>query len=105
MSHGDATTVYLFGFGTYQGREVPTSARGWVAEACVEVGIESPKIVLDSGEVVWGCECWWSNETNVREIIGDREVVLVSIEARRAEVEAATAREDEEFEDEGGDDA
>jgi len=26
----------------------------------------SPKIRLDNGSVVWGCECWWGPETPVR---------------------------------------
>jgi hypothetical protein len=27
-------------------------------------GLKSPKIVLDNGDVVWGCECWWA-ETEI----------------------------------------
>ncbi len=26
----------------------------------------NPKILLDSGDVVWGCECWWGPEAEVK---------------------------------------
>jgi len=57
--------AYVYGFGVYVGDEpFPT---GWM------VGIPNPKIVLDSGEVVWGCQCWWGceeafNQKNKRRI-------------------------------------
>lgn len=44
----------------------------------------NPKIVLDSGKVVWGCECWWGPEEKMRAEIAGRRVVDVDIdEARR----------------------
>ncbi|MDR1516457.1 MAG: hypothetical protein LBS45_12265 [Synergistaceae bacterium] len=43
------TEVNIYGYGAYVGNE-PCPVMG---------GIPNPKIVLDSGDVVWGCECWW----------------------------------------------
>ena len=61
-------TVYLYGFGTYQGDELHPA-----------IGIPNPKILLDNGSVVWGCECWWGSEEKVTEMIGDRKIEFVSI--------------------------
>mgnify|MGYP000989625206 CR=1 len=79
--------VRLFGFGLYAGREVPgPEAVGWLADMVRELGHDNPKIVLDSGKVVYGCECWFGPEAEVRAMIGDRRVVEVDIDAVRAEV-------------------
>ncbi len=29
-------------------------------------GFNNPKIKLDSGEIVWGCECWWDSEASIQ---------------------------------------
>ena len=34
--------------------------------------IEDPKIILDDGEVVWGCECWWGPEAGYASFRGTR---------------------------------
>ena len=61
---GDNPTVQFLGYGTYVGDEVPDAdAAGWVAEALREAGATNPKSVLDNGDVVWGCECWFGEES------------------------------------------
>jgi len=40
----------------------------------------NPKIVLDSGKVVWGCQCWWTDESKTEAIIGGRKVVNMEVE-------------------------
>lgn len=82
-----ADEVQLFGFGVYAGREVPgPEAAGWMAEMVRDLGHSNPKIVLDSGKAVYGCECWFGPEAEVLEMIGDRRVVEVDIDQVRAEV-------------------
>ena len=71
----DAEEVRLFGYGTYQGQEMPPEELGFP--------ILNPKILLDSGDVVWGFECWWAEEDKIREMVGNRRVVEVSIETTR----------------------
>jgi hypothetical protein len=66
------TTVHMFGYGFYVGDELPP-------KEVMELTLPNPKIILDNGDVIWGCQCWWSNEAKVQEIIGDREVVIVPI--------------------------
>lgn len=69
ISSADETQVKIFGFGVYDGRIVHP-----------ELGIPNPRITLDSGEVVWGCECWWGAEAKIKASIGDRETVIVAID-------------------------
>lgn len=61
--------VLLLGYGVYLGNEVPSEdARGLGGEARV-LKMPNPKIQLDSGEVVWGVECWWGHEAEVKKMI------------------------------------
>jgi hypothetical protein len=78
----DATTVYLYGWGVYEGDHVPTAAEVRDAPDLAhhqQVGVPNPRIRLDGGRgVVWGCQCWWGPEQIVRErIIGARAVEIV----------------------------
>ncbi len=57
-----AKAVEFLGYGTYVGDEIPETAVGSIAEGIAKVKRTNPKIELDSGEVVWGCECWWGRE-------------------------------------------
>jgi hypothetical protein len=68
------TTVKLLGYGTYEGEEVPPD--GWMHDA----EITNPKIRLDGGDVVWGYQCWWASEDRVKQMIGNRNVVMATIE-------------------------
>jgi len=86
----EGDVVEVFGMGTYVGEEVPPadgpdSPVGWIAEAVIEYQHENPKIQLDAGGVVWGCECWWGGEEKAKRSIGDMKVVLVNIADVRAE--------------------
>lgn len=51
--------IRMFGYGEYVGDEVPGSDSVGFASLLHNSGIKNPKIVLDNGQVVWGCECWW----------------------------------------------
>lgn len=76
--------VNLFGYGVYSGEEIPPdnimSPFGLykeLKERLKEKTPTNPKIVLDSGEIVWGCECWWGPEEKIKAAIGDRKVNIV----------------------------
>lgn len=62
----DSKEVRLFGYGVYLGDEVHPVLK-----------FPNPKIKLDDGSVVWGCECWWAGEEETKKIIGSRKVVSV----------------------------
>lgn len=61
--------MYAFGPGIYLG-----------SHSCPLLnGMNNPKIKLDTGEIVWGCQCWWGAESGAQKFIAGREVVAVAI--------------------------
>ena len=80
----NAEEVRLIGYGTYVGSKIPEEAVGWMAEGLREYGVGNPCIELDSGQVVYGCECWFGPESRIREMIGGRRVIEVDIDQVRA---------------------
>jgi len=68
--------VYSFGAGTYVGDEVPPPE---VIGPFGQVILPNPKIELDSGEVVWGCECYWGPEKKMRERFFPEDAVVKEI--------------------------
>ena len=64
----DANTevVNFFGYGVFDGDQKHP-----------DMGFPNPHITLDSGEVVWGCECWWGPEDKIKAKIGDRKINIV----------------------------
>lgn len=53
--------VRSFGEGTYAGDfPLPPEAGGF------NLGQENPRIDLDNGKTVWGCECWWGPSDKVK---------------------------------------
>ena len=64
----DSEIVYLIGYGVYDG---DFDHPDW--------GFLNPRITLDDGRVVWGCECWWASEKQIKEFIVDLKVVIVPV--------------------------
>lgn len=91
----DKEEVRLFGYGVYEGDEVPPPGIQIFGADLHALGHTNPKIKLDSGKVVWGCECWWGPEEKVKATIGARKVVEVDIEQKRAEAKAELKKADE----------
>lgn len=73
------THVYLLGFGVYEGDFVPDASDS-IATAIREMGWKNPRLRLDDGRVVWGCECWWGPEERVRREMEGRTVVRVDLD-------------------------
>jgi hypothetical protein len=91
----DKTICRFFGYGKYAGEEVPFEAGGWMAQNLVERNVKNPKIKLDSGEFIYGCECWWgSEETIKKKVEGCDEVEMIDPNTYRAEA-LANARKSE----------
>lgn len=84
ISHSDQKTVYVFGFGVYEGNHVPNDVEGTPVAALLRA-FGNPRIKLDSGKVVFGRECWWGPEAGFHErgLLG-RELVTVDIDEARA---------------------
>lgn len=89
ISHGDGDTVYIFGFGVYEGDFVPEEGvGGFMGAAAREHNLTNPRIKLDSGKSVYGCECWWGPEDAVKQRIEGMRVVVRDIDDARAEAAA-----------------
>lgn len=61
----NAKEVLLLGYGVYSGEELPVGAAGF-GPLLVAGGTTNPKLTLDNGDVVFGCECWWDAEESIR---------------------------------------
>jgi hypothetical protein len=93
----DKDSVNLFGYGTYQGDEIPDeSCAGFMAAILRDAKHANPKIVLDDGTIVWGCECWWGPEEKVKADIGSRTIFLVSVAEEREKALATALAADSE---------
>ena len=60
----DETTVHLLGYGVYDGMYFQP-----------DIGCTNPRITLDNGTIVWGFQCWWGAEKEIRQDIAERYVV------------------------------
>jgi len=87
ISHSEGDKVFIFGFGKYVGDEIPVTAGGWMGDGLRENQMTNPKIVLDNGKVVWGCECWWGDEEGMRKSLADKILVEIDIEEARKDAE------------------
>lgn len=77
--------VEFLGYGIYQGEEIPPAEITFMG---LHLNIPNPKILLDSGKVTWGCECWWGPERTVQAMLEGKEVVVVDIEQVRKDSNA-----------------
>lgn len=58
----------LYGYGVYLGDFVPEDDNVMILGMSLkEEGIANPKIQLDNGSIVWGCQCYWGSEEKVKE--------------------------------------
>jgi len=82
--------VHLIGFGTYEGMGVPPKGLSPFTDIVSEQGHKTPKIKLDSGGFIWGCECWWGSEKEVKQFMKQEQmrIVLVDIEKERKKSKA-----------------
>lgn len=104
VSHADPDgPVYIFGEGVYEGDFIPEEAEGMFAEILKAAGRENPRIRLDSGKVVYGCECWWGSVDDAKKKMGidqGREVIMVDIDEARKEAAMTESPVNKEAKDE-----
>lgn len=88
LDSGENGTVRFFGYGVLEGYEIPPDDAGGMAEIARDEGMVNPKIRLDNGKVVWGCECWWGTEAEIRESLTRfPNIVEVDIDEMRNELQ------------------
>lgn len=87
----DDKNVYLLGYGVYEADEIPSADAVGMGKMLREAKIPNPKIKLDNGKVVWGCECWWGPEEMIKTQVeaskeSGRVVVETDIDEVRKEI-------------------
>jgi len=81
IAFADGNRVYFLGRGTYVGDRFPPAN----VNPALNMGFPNPKIELDNGDVVWGCECWWGPEDMIDENLNRFEhIIHISVEDFRA---------------------
>lgn len=84
----DHGNVAFLGYGIYEGEEMPPAE--------FKQDIPTPKIKLDSGEILWGHEAaWYGVEDEVKKFLEGRNMIPVNVEAARKAREAMGAAKDE----------
>lgn len=69
--------IRFLGYGTLLGFEIPPKEFN---DDVVFADIPNPKILLDNGDIVWGFECWWMDEFDMRDLLDNAlEIRIVSI--------------------------
>lgn len=71
--------IEFLGYGVYLGEEIPPKdVAGYNPPHLAHM--LNPKIQLDNGDVVWGCECYWDGEEEFKRLLARAvEVKTVSI--------------------------
>lgn len=64
----------VLGEGTYVGDEVPDATLYPHLRMFSDNKIANPRINLDSGDTVWGCECWWGDVTQMQKRLESCEI-------------------------------
>lgn len=74
--------VFIYGAGIYVGDERPPNGTpcvfGPVDESFPE-DFANPRIDLDNGSTVWGCQCWWGPEDRMRDRFREYRMVEVPV--------------------------
>ena len=72
----------IFGYGTYIGELIPDyeGERGTMSDTLKKLQIPNPTIELDNGDSVYGCECWWGAESDIKNKIKDCEIKTITIQ-------------------------
>jgi hypothetical protein len=119
ISHSEGQTVYMFGYGTFEGFFLPPDfdvekTHAGLQEAYQEaqkvvpdlppvltrqqasvmmlLDHANPRILLENGKVVWGYECWWDTVSNFDDQPKPEGFTLVEVDIDQSRAEAEAAR-------------
>lgn len=85
--------VEIFGFGVYEGKHpVDPLAVGYIANIHRAAGTKSHRIRLDSGETIYGCECWFDHEDRVKAKLASFRTAEITVAEARAEQRGEAAQ-------------
>ena len=77
------TRAILFGYGAYEGDFAPPEDILGTMGPVGRLGVMVPRLKLDDGTILWGCECWWATEEEVRSLMAGVRLSIVRIETLR----------------------
>ena len=83
LSHTKDKKCYIFGEGEYIGKEIPAKESAGLGKLLHDAKIPNPTILLDSGEKIYGCECWWGDIDKFKKKYSDYEFIKISIKEQR----------------------
>lgn len=91
ISHSENGTTYVFGNGIFLGDKEPNDDVVIMGMPFAEikdqmVGFTNPAILLDSGQVVFGCECWWGSEEKMKIKLEGQKIEMVDIVKSRKRI-------------------
>lgn len=77
----DDGICYFMGYGKYMDEEIPhQKAKGPLVDVARIAKKKVPKIKLNNGDIVYGCEVWWGQKESVMAVVAAaRKVVKVTL--------------------------
>lgn len=75
----DGGIIHLFGYGVYEGDFVPEEGVYMMGIDMHARGQTNPRIRLDDGSTVYGCECWWGPEHLIKQGIEGKDIHMVNV--------------------------
>ncbi|MGP8322376.1 MAG: hypothetical protein ACT6FG_00040 [Methanosarcinaceae archaeon] len=67
--HGDSKKINLAGYGVYKGYEIPLAGIVYMGVDMHDLKRKNPRIDLDNGHTIWGCQCYWGSEEAMKKRI------------------------------------
>jgi hypothetical protein len=58
--------IQFLGYGTYEGSFVPPPGVEIFGVDLNKGKITNPRLKLDNGDIVWGCQVWWGREEHIK---------------------------------------
>jgi len=62
----ETKTVTFAGYGVYIGDEIPPEGVTIMGIDLHKLQRPNPRINLDTGKTIWGCQCWWGSENRIK---------------------------------------
>jgi len=78
------TGIDFFGYGVYEGNHpLPVGTKTPFGEIeDDEMSFPNPRIRLNNGDVVYGCQCWWGSEADIKKKLEGYKVRIVPVPSK-----------------------
>ena len=89
--------VDFFGFGVYEGDfKIENDDVYMMGIQMSSLDVENPKIKLDNGDIVYGCECWWGPEDQIKQVLDGMEINNITVSDYRKRAKEVSKESTEE---------